>query len=242
MGEHAGDLGAWEAPGGGPEGDLEGPRAPRGAQADPLEFEITGTAEVAKGAGDALHRAGKFALEEGAGVDRDDLLGIAPVHAEPKAAAHLCRRELDLVAVPPGVLRMADRPHHGVDLVGGELPDALEARTEVSLLGCELRAAGEVTPGAAAANVHQRAGRVHAVGGGLEQRGRTSTGEARLLLHHLRLHDVADEASGDEDRAAGFIVGEAVRPVHHGFDGELHARPFGSVSSRKCSADGHCAG
>ena len=101
----------------------------------------------------------------------DDLLWIASVQAQAEASILNGGRELDFIAVAPIIAGGADGLHQAGNGVVIELADALERRAQVLLLGGELRLAGEVAPRASTADAHERTGRIHTAGGGLQHPG-----------------------------------------------------------------------
>ena len=74
----------------------------------------------------------------GARIDGHDFAGVDTVHAKTHAAVYNGRFELNFIAVAPIVLGVADGLHQLVDLLRGELADALERGAQVLLLGGEL--------------------------------------------------------------------------------------------------------
>ena len=63
------------------------------------------------------------------------------MHAKTNAAVNDGRFELNFIAVAPIVLGVADGLHQLVDLLRGELADALERGAQVLLLGGKLSGA-----------------------------------------------------------------------------------------------------
>ena len=117
---------------------------------------------------------------------------------------------------------MAQRPDRRLHRVVREAADAHEGVAQVGLLGRALRLDRERAPRAAAADADEGAGRLDACGRGLHDAVGDGADERLLLAHDVRLDGVAGEAARDEGRLAFRRVREAVGPVYHAFDSELH--------------------
>ena len=91
-------------------------------------------AQVAKGTDHALERLGVLLFEQGAFVHADDLLRVAPVHAQRELSVLVDGGELDLVAVTPLVLGKADGFDQIIDFFRREAADPAQRRSAGSLL------------------------------------------------------------------------------------------------------------
>lgn len=138
----------------------------------------------------------------------------------------LAHGELDLVAVPPGILGVPYGPDEPVDIVGGEPADACECRAEILRFGGKLVFAPERTPGAAAAKPHEGAWGLDAVGGGFDDPLHMRARERRTLGVDRRLYDIAGHRARDEDGLSFRGAGDGIWSIGHSFDGQLHAAPF----------------
>ena len=79
------------------------------------------------------------------------------MHSKSKATVFAVHAELDLVAIAPCILRVANRLHEVVDFFGGEMAYALERRAQVFFLSVQLGLSTERSPRAATANTHEGA-------------------------------------------------------------------------------------
>ena len=95
-------------------------------------------AQIIERADDRFECLGEAFVEQRARIDGHDLARIDTVHAKAHATVDDGRFELDLVAVAPVVLGVADGLYQLIDLLRSELADALERGAQVLLLGGEL--------------------------------------------------------------------------------------------------------
>ena len=154
----------------------------------------------------------------------DHLIRIEPVHAQPEPALGERGLQLDLVSVAPGVLGVADGLDEGGDLAVCEGADALQGRAEILLFRGELRRPRKRTPAAAAADAHEGAGCLYAVGARREDLGHAGSRERAAVGGELGLDDVSHDAALHENGLAVICMGKAVGAIGHRFDGELHMR------------------
>ena len=220
--QHAGDLRARERARGRPECHLERLGAARGANTHALKAKVMAAAQIIECADDRFECLGEAFVEQRARINGHDLAGVDAVHAKTHAAVDNGRLELDFIAVAPVVLGTTDRLHQLIDLIGAELADALERGAQVLLLGGKLRGAREIAPRAAAANTHEGAGRLDAIGARLQNLGGAGAHKRLAVLHDLGLDGVACHGALDKDGLAVVGVRQPVGAVRHRFYGELH--------------------
>ena len=179
-------------------------------------------AQIIECADDRFECLGEAFVEQRARINGHDLAGVDAVHAKTHAAVDNGRLELDFIAVAPVVLGTTDRLHQLIDLIGAELADALERGAQVLLLGGKLRGAREIAPRAAAANTHEGAGRLDAIGARLQNLGGAGAHKRLTVLHDLGLDGVTCHGALDKDGLAVVGVRQPVGAVRHRFYGELH--------------------
>ena len=144
------------------------------------------------------------------------------MHAKANAAVNEGGLQLNLVAVAPVVLGVADGLDKIVDLLGGELANALERGAQVLLFGGKLRGAREIAPRTTAAYAHEGAGGLNAIGARLQNLGRAGAHKRLAVLHDLGLDGVACHGALHKDGLAVVGVRQSVGAVGHRFYGDLH--------------------
>ena len=157
------------------------------------------------------------------------------MHAKAHATVDDSRFELDFIAVAPVVLGVADGLYQLICLLRSELADALEYGAQVLLFGGELCRAREIAPRAAAADAHEGAGRLNAIGAWLQNLGGAGAHERLAVLHDLGLDGVACHGALHKDGLAVVGVRQPVGAVGHRFYSELH---IPACHSRCCSHHG----
>ena len=220
--QHARDLRARERARGRPERDLERFGATRGANAHALQAQVVAAAQIVKRADDRFERLGKTLIEQRARIDGHDLAGIDAVHAKTNAAVNDGRFELNFIAVAPIVLGVADGLHQLVDLLRGELADALERGAQVLLLGGKLSGAREIAPRAATAGAHEGAGRLNSIGARLKNLGGAGAHKRLAVLHDFDLDGIARHGALHKYGLAVVGVRQTIGAIRHRFYGELH--------------------
>ena len=113
------------------------------------------------------------------------------MHAKANTAVNESGLQLNLIAVAPVVLGVADGLDKFVDLLGGELANALERGAQVLLFGGKLSCAREIAPRTTAADAHEGAGRLNAIGAWLQNLGRAGAHKRLAVLHDLGFDGVA---------------------------------------------------
>ncbi len=179
-------------------------------------------AQIVERADDRFERLGKTLIEQRACIAGHDLAGIDAVHAKAHATVDDGRFELDFIAVAPVVLGVADGLYQLIDLLGGELANALERGTQVLLFGGKLSGAREVAPRTTAADAHEGAGRLNAIGAWLQNLGRAGAHKRLAVLHDLGFDGVARHGALHKCGLAVVGMCQTVGAVRHRFYGELH--------------------